>query len=140
MISIDGKHIVVQTKQGPVTISVEKEVRLLELAPAKVPSDNLATLVELTDGSQIYCKPDTGLAIKENKVTLTLLKGLQLELPLTALSYALKLKCSHDASLNIRENADWKACLKAARTRTWSASGGKRRSRTARARRKSFAA
>ncbi len=112
--SIDGKQVVVQTADGPVTLSVEKELRILDVAPLpSAPNPAAALLVELTDGSQIFCTAD-GLTIKEDRLTLTLPDGkLRLELPLKALSYVLKLKCPHDAGMNVRENADWKACLKA---------------------------
>lgn len=113
--SIDAKQVVVQSKDGPVRVSVEKEVRLIDLVPPPASANPPAgTLVELTDGSQLFCKPETGIAIDGNRVKLTLLEtNLQLDLPVTALSYALKLKCLHDANMNVREHAEWKTCLQA---------------------------
>lgn len=112
LVSIDDKTIVMRTKDGEVRVSLEKEVRVLDLEAPRGGTLPPALLVELTDGSQLYCKPDSGLAIKAGKVALTLLNDLQMELPLTALSYALKLQCAHDPAMNVRENADWKSCLK----------------------------
>jgi hypothetical protein len=109
LVAIDDKAITVKTPDGPVAVSLDKEVLELTLQPAPpVKEMPYCHQVELTDGSLLHVKPEGGFVIKENKVALTLLNDQKVELPLNSLSFVLK--NVNDAK--IRENADWKRCVK----------------------------
>ena len=66
------------------------------------------TLVELTDGSVVRCKPETGFRVNGKQVELTLLSDRKIQVPLTALS--LILKQAQDPK--VLGHADWKTVLK----------------------------
>jgi len=111
LVSIDDKAITVKGPDGPIAVSLDKEVLELTLQPPPAAKDMPhCDLVELTDGSLLYTKPveKGGFVIKQNKVTLTLLNDQKVELPLVALSFVLR--NVNDAK--IRENPDWKRILK----------------------------
>jgi hypothetical protein len=109
LVSIDGKTLIFKTEEKTVSKPLV-EVLKVDLQPAPANASVTYHQVELTDGSQLSCKPD-GIVFKGKKVELTLVSDVKLEVPLTALSYILK-----DANdPKVRDNADWKTILKGRR-------------------------
>lgn len=110
LVSIDAKGITLKTAQGNSTMPLA-EVLHLEMGPAK--STGSFTLVELSDGSVLRCKPESGVQVDGKQVELTLLSDRKLKVPLKALSFILK--DAQDAK--IRNHEDWKAVLKSRKAR-----------------------
>jgi len=109
LVSLDDKNVVLKTDAGTVTKPLLTVLSLdLQPVPATLGANYLQVL--LTDGTLLNCKPD-GLAFDGKKVLLTVLPDLQVEVPLTALTYILK--DAHDPKL--RDHADWKTIYKSRR-------------------------
>jgi hypothetical protein len=109
LVSIDDKSITLKTAEGPVAVPILTGVLDLNLQALPAVKDMpFCHQVELTDGTLVHVKPEEGFVIKDSKVTLTLLNDQKVELPLTALSYVLK----NANDPKIRDNLDWKRCLK----------------------------
>ncbi|MBY0523353.1 MAG: hypothetical protein K2R98_08135, partial [Gemmataceae bacterium] len=107
--SIDGKFIILRPKEGPeVKVPLISGVQQVDFQPMPALSTLTACMqVELTDGSILYCKP-TGFTITDKNLSVVLLNDQKLDLPVKTLSHVLL--NAQDAK--IRDNPDWKRCLK----------------------------
>jgi NPCBM/NEW2 domain len=124
LISIDDKTMTLKGPDGPVAVSLDKEVLELSLqAPPAAKDMPHCDQVELIDGSLLYTRPveKGGFVIKQNKVTLTLLNDQKVDLALTALSYVLR--NANDAKFRDPDQSlqlaakDWKRIVKERATR-----------------------
>src|SRR5437660_1059589 len=70
LVSIDGKNLVFKTDEKTVSKTIV-EVLKVDLQPVPPAAGVSFHQVELTDGSQLSCKPD-GIVFKGKKVELTL--------------------------------------------------------------------
>jgi hypothetical protein len=102
---LDDKAVTLKTDTGPVATPLSSVLDLVLQADAPGPDSNTKYLdVELTDGSLLHCK-ETGFTIKGKDVTLELLVGPKIQVPLTALSSVLR--DAHDAK--VRD--EWRAIV-----------------------------
>ncbi len=106
LVALNAKECVFKGASGPVVAPL-LEVVSVSLSPEPPAPTAAHILVELTDGSQLRCKPD-GVNFDGKEVKLTLLSGQAVAVPLTALAYLLK----NAENPKVRDNADWKALLK----------------------------
>lgn len=99
--SLSDQEIVFQAKDERVTVPV-RDVLDIELPAAAAPQQSQYHDIELNDGSLLHCAQ---LALKGNQIEAKLVGGLELKIPLTAVSYVLK--DAHDAK--VRE--EWQGIL-----------------------------
>jgi hypothetical protein len=105
LVALEAKSITLKTDKGDVSVPLN-EVLHLEMQAAK--GSGPYTLVELTDGSVLRCKPETGIQVNGKQVEFTLTSDRKVKAPLTAVSFILK----EADNAKVRGNPDWKAVLK----------------------------
>lgn len=108
LVSINDKDgVVIQTKEGNVATPLVNILQL-DLSPVTTAKLPPCSRVELTDGTQIYIKPDDGFRLlPKNQVELTLLSGTKMITSFASLHSLLR--DAHDPK--VRESKDWQIAL-----------------------------
>jgi hypothetical protein len=102
LVRVSDQEIVIRAKDGPVTVPLKDALDLDFGHAYALGGDSKYSEVELTDGSLLHC---TQFAVKKNEVELKLVGGIDVQAPLSAISYWL----SDAQDAKVRD--EWQALL-----------------------------